>query len=137
MSALKKAKSNPSLSHLPSFIRLVDYLVVSTLHILVVNAVAKLLAVLQEQVRQTPGHAMIQNWNQHSEATTDPVEEEMDKKVGHCFSIINSETTVITVSANLFFFVKQTQTSVQFWLVCVSLLVCQVRNSLCPTYVHH
>ncbi|XP_076584320.1 dynein axonemal heavy chain 6 [Chaetodon auriga] len=62
------------------FIRLVDYLVVSTLHILVVNAVAKLLAVLQEQVRQTPSHAIIQSWSQQSEATTDPVEEEMDKK---------------------------------------------------------
>ncbi|XP_070836417.1 dynein axonemal heavy chain 6 [Chaetodon trifascialis] len=62
------------------FIRLVDYLVVSTLHILVVNAVAKLLAVLQEQVRQTPCHAIIQSWSQQSEATADAAEEEMDKK---------------------------------------------------------
>lgn len=81
-----------SVSHLPSFIRLVDYLVVSTMHTLVVNAVAKLLAVFQEQVRRTPSHAIIQSWSQHSEATTDPAEEQMDKKVGHCFSIIYSVT---------------------------------------------
>ncbi|XP_036933614.1 dynein heavy chain 6, axonemal [Acanthopagrus latus] len=58
---------------LACFIRLVDYLVMNTLHMLVVNAVAELLAVLQEQVRHTPSHAIIQSWSQHSEA-------EMDKK---------------------------------------------------------
>lgn len=81
---------NPSLSHLPSFIRLVDYMVVNTLHTLVVNAVAKLLAELQELVLQTPSHATIQSWSQHHEATADCAGEGTDKKVGHCFSIINS-----------------------------------------------
>lgn len=101
-----------SVSHLPSFIRLVDYLVVNTLYILVVNAVAKLLAVFQEQVRQTPSHAIIQSWNQHSEATTDPAEEEMDKKVGHCVSIIYSVTIVITISTKLSFQADTDQCSV-------------------------
>uniref|UniRef100_A0A3B4T6A4 Dynein axonemal heavy chain 6 n=1 Tax=Seriola dumerili TaxID=41447 RepID=A0A3B4T6A4_SERDU len=65
------------------FFRLVDYLVVNTLHSLLVNAVAKLLAVLQEQVHRTPSHAIIQSWNQHSEAITDPGDQEMERKVGH------------------------------------------------------
>ncbi|XP_060941446.1 dynein axonemal heavy chain 6 [Limanda limanda] len=62
------------------FIRLVDYMVVKTLHSLVVNAVAKLLAVLQEQVDLTPGSGVNQNLSQHSETTTDPVDQEMDGK---------------------------------------------------------
>ncbi|XP_071360020.1 dynein axonemal heavy chain 6 [Trachinotus anak] len=67
-------------SRLICFIRLVDYLVVDTMHSLLVNAVGKLLAVIQEQVRQTPSHAVIQTWNQHSEAVTDPADQEMDRK---------------------------------------------------------
>ncbi|XP_040003149.1 dynein heavy chain 6, axonemal [Xiphias gladius] len=67
-------------SRLVCFIRLVDYLVVNTLHTLVVNAVAKLLAVLQEQVRRTPSPAIIQSWSQHSEAVTDPADQRLDKK---------------------------------------------------------
>ncbi len=60
-----------------------------------VNVGAKLLAVLQEQVRHTPSHAVIQSWNQPSEATADPAQEEedmkemeTDKKVEHCFCTI-------------------------------------------------
>uniref|UniRef100_A0A3Q3ICB6 AAA+ ATPase domain-containing protein n=1 Tax=Monopterus albus TaxID=43700 RepID=A0A3Q3ICB6_MONAL len=53
------------------FIRLVDSLVFSALHTLVVNTVAKLLAMLQEQICQTPSHSVIQSWNQHSEATAE------------------------------------------------------------------
>uniref|UniRef100_A0A8C4HR50 Dynein, axonemal, heavy chain 6 n=2 Tax=Dicentrarchus labrax TaxID=13489 RepID=A0A8C4HR50_DICLA len=67
-------------SRLICFIRLVDYLVVNTLHTLVVNAVSKLLAVFQEQVRQTASHATIQSWSQHCEATADCAEKETDKK---------------------------------------------------------
>ncbi|XP_067440238.1 dynein axonemal heavy chain 6 [Thunnus thynnus] len=62
------------------FIRLVDYLVVNTLHTLVVNAVAKLLAVFQEQVSRTPSHAIIQSWGQQPETATEAAEEEIDKK---------------------------------------------------------
>ncbi|TKS69211.1 Dynein heavy chain 6, axonemal [Collichthys lucidus] len=67
-------------SRLCCFIRLVDYMVVNTLHILVVKAVAKLLAAIQEQVCQTPSHSTIESWSQQSEVTTDPSEEETDKK---------------------------------------------------------
>ena len=84
-------------SRLPSFIRLVDYLVVSTLHTLVVNAVAKLLAVFQEQVGRTPSHAIIQSWGQQPETATEAAEEEIDKKVGHCFSTIKNKATVIVI----------------------------------------
>nr|XP_029134611.1 dynein heavy chain 6, axonemal [Labrus bergylta] len=64
------------------FIRLVDYLVINTLHVLMVNAVTKLLSVVREKVHQTPSHAIIQSWSQQYEAKTETVEEEMDKK---CF----------------------------------------------------
>lgn len=74
--------------HLPSFIRLVDFLVVDTLYILVANAVAKLLSVLKEQVQHTPSHDVIQSWSQHCEVATDTTKEEMDKKVGHSFTLI-------------------------------------------------
>uniref|UniRef100_A0A8C3ADL9 Dynein axonemal heavy chain 6 n=1 Tax=Cyclopterus lumpus TaxID=8103 RepID=A0A8C3ADL9_CYCLU len=75
-----------SAPHLPSFIRLVDYLVVNTLHVLVANTVATLLAVLQEQVCQTPSHAIIQSWSLSSEV--DPAEREMSQEVVYCFSTI-------------------------------------------------
>ena len=45
-----------------SFVRLADYLIVNTMHILVVNSVAGLLAVLQEQISRTPTHAVIHSW---------------------------------------------------------------------------
>ncbi|XP_027139394.1 dynein heavy chain 6, axonemal [Larimichthys crocea] len=67
-------------SRLCCFIRLVDYMVVNTLHILVVKAAAKLLAAIQEQVCQTPSYSTIESWSQQSEVTTDPSEEETDKK---------------------------------------------------------
>lgn len=100
-----------SVSRLPSFIRLVDYLVMNTLHMLVVNAVTELLAVLQEKVRQMPSHAIIQSWSQHSEA-------EMDMKVCFCFSVINRETTVNTMTTKCEIY-KCTLSSFEFWLVFV------------------
>uniref|UniRef100_A0A8C3AFB1 Dynein axonemal heavy chain 6 n=1 Tax=Cyclopterus lumpus TaxID=8103 RepID=A0A8C3AFB1_CYCLU len=72
-----------SAPHLPSFIRLVDYLVVNTLHVLVANTVATLLAVLQEQVCQTPSHAIIQSWSLSSEV--DPAEREMSQESETCY----------------------------------------------------
>ncbi|KAG7485670.1 dynein heavy chain 6, axonemal [Solea senegalensis] len=69
-------------SRLVCFIRLVDYLVVNTLHTLVVNEAAKLLAVLQEQLHETPSHAVIQSWSQPSEHVTEPADEETDTKSG-------------------------------------------------------
>lgn len=71
-----------SVSRPLSFIRLVNYLVASTMHNLVVSAVAKLLALLQERVRLTPSHSLIESWGQQPEATTGPAEEDMQRKVG-------------------------------------------------------
>ncbi|XP_037621211.1 dynein heavy chain 6, axonemal [Sebastes umbrosus] len=79
---LAQLKKTSQSSRLICFIRLVDYLVVSTLHSLLVNAVAQLLAVLQEQVRGTPSNAIIQSWSQRSEA--DSTEQEMNKKSEAC-----------------------------------------------------
>ncbi|KAM6942307.1 LOW QUALITY PROTEIN: dynein axonemal heavy chain 6-like [Lycodopsis pacificus] len=60
------------------FIRLVDYMVANTMHIIVVNTVA----VLQEQVGGTPSRAAIQSWSLSSEV--DPPEEEMSQKSEAC-----------------------------------------------------
>lgn len=87
-------------------------MVVNTLHILVVKAAAKLLAAIQEQVCQTPSYSTIESWSQQSEVTTDPSEEETDKKVAHCFNIniIKSETTEINISKQAPLFI--------FWCLC-------------------
>lgn len=87
---------------------------------------AKLLAVLQEQVGQTPSHADIESWSQLSEATTDPAED-MDKKVGHCFSIFNSEIRVIAISNKLSF---QADWCSVLFLVCVCVFVSQ-KSPIC------
>lgn len=70
-----------SLPYLPSFIRLVDYLVVNTLHSLVVNAVATLLVMLQDKICQTPSRATIESWNQRSVASTGHADEEVGNKL--------------------------------------------------------
>lgn len=101
-------------SHLPSYIRFVDYLVVTTLHSLLVNSVTKLLAMLQEQVRQTPSRAIIESWNKNSVAITDPIHQEMDRKVGLYFS---ASTLLHTVTLRR---CSTDQYSVLFWLPCVS-----------------
>ncbi|KAM8878755.1 dynein axonemal heavy chain 6 isoform 3-T3 [Spinachia spinachia] len=58
------------------FIRLVDYLVITTLQTLVTSSVAKLLAVFQEHVCQTPSNVVIQSWSSEG----DPSEERMSQK---------------------------------------------------------
>lgn len=73
-------------SYLPSFVRLVDYLVITTLHSCAVNAVDEILTLLQVQAGQTPSNAIIQSWTVDSEAATDCAEKKMDKKVGELFS---------------------------------------------------
>ncbi|KAM9770210.1 dynein axonemal heavy chain 6 [Menidia menidia] len=70
------------------FIRLVDYLMVSALHSLVVTAVEKLLTVFQEGVGQMPCHAIIQSWSHHFEAAS---EQEMDKKAPCVHPLFMSE----------------------------------------------
>ncbi|XP_072221953.1 dynein axonemal heavy chain 6-like [Leuresthes tenuis] len=48
--------------------RSTDYLLVDTWHNLVVNAADQLLTVIQEQVAQTPDHAVIQSWSRKADA---------------------------------------------------------------------
>lgn len=57
-----------------SFIRLVDYLVASTFHQMVVKAVAHVLSVLQQRLGQSP----VQSCSQH-----DHSDEEVSRSVGH------------------------------------------------------
>ncbi|XP_028810647.1 dynein heavy chain 6, axonemal isoform X2 [Denticeps clupeoides] len=61
---LKKAHCR----HLTRFIRLVDYLIANTMHLLVVNSINKLLSMLEEQVRCTPPDTLIHSWTR-TEAT--------------------------------------------------------------------
>lgn len=74
---------------MPSFVRLVDYLVITTLHSCAVNAVDEILTLLQVQAGQTTSNAIIQSWTLDSDAATDCTEKEMDKKVGELFSTSN------------------------------------------------
>ncbi|XP_069560973.1 dynein axonemal heavy chain 6 [Brachyistius frenatus] len=67
-------------SRITCFTRLVDYMVITTLHSLVVNEVDRLLAVLEEQVAETPSHPVIRTWSQKRMSVTDPAEKETDKK---------------------------------------------------------
>lgn len=54
-----------------SFIRLADYLIVNTMHVLAVNSVSTLLNFLKEQLATTPSLAEIQGWNKEEEETED------------------------------------------------------------------
>ncbi|XP_030643583.1 dynein heavy chain 6, axonemal [Chanos chanos] len=60
---------------LTCFIRLADYLILNTMHVLTVNSVGRLLNVLQEQAQHAPSDADIQSWAS-PESPHDP-----DKKV--------------------------------------------------------
>lgn len=78
-------ESNTSRPH--SFIRLVDYLVASTFHRMVVKAVAHVLTVLQQRLCQTP----IQSWSQ-----PDPTDEEVNRSGGQ-----NNGTSPRTVQKSI------------------------------------
>ena len=54
-----------------SFIRLADYLIVNTMHVLAVNSVSTLLNFLSEQLANTPSLAEIQGWNKEDEEVAD------------------------------------------------------------------
>lgn len=60
---------------LASFIRLSDYLIVNTMHVLAVNSVSTLLNYLSEQLQNTPPLAEIQSYNETKEE-----EEELEKE---------------------------------------------------------
>ena len=60
-----------------SFIRLADYLIVNTMHVLAVNSVATLLNHLKEQLANTPTVEEIQMWNVEPSKPPTPVEEQV------------------------------------------------------------
>ncbi len=60
-----------------SFIRLADYLIVNTMHVLAVNSVSTLLNFLSEQLANTPTLADIQGWNKQDE---EAAEEDKESK---------------------------------------------------------
>ncbi|XP_017317258.1 dynein axonemal heavy chain 6 isoform X2 [Ictalurus punctatus] len=62
-------------SRLTCFIRLADYLVMSTLHTLGVNSMSKLLSALQEPKTDTPSQMLIQSW---ASAEVTPDTDDMD-----------------------------------------------------------
>ncbi|KAL7841172.1 hypothetical protein SRHO_G00248630 [Serrasalmus rhombeus] len=62
MSYTEQANKRYHCSRLTCFIRLADYLILNTMHVLVVNSVGKLLSVLQDQNTHTPPHSLIQSW---------------------------------------------------------------------------
>lgn len=54
-----------------SFIRLADYLIVNTMHVLAVNSVSTLLNFLSEQLANTPSLVDIQGWNKEQDVAED------------------------------------------------------------------
>ncbi|XP_041935143.1 dynein heavy chain 6, axonemal [Alosa sapidissima] len=72
MSYTEQAKKRYHCSRLTCFIRLSDYLIVNTLHILVVNSVQKLLRSLREQIQHTPPNELIHSWASTESSPPDP-----------------------------------------------------------------
>ena len=63
-----------------SFIRLADYLIVNTMHVLAVNSVSTLLNYLSEQLQNTPSLPDIQGWNKEPEPVEEGEHEEEKEK---------------------------------------------------------
>uniref|UniRef100_A0A671M2D2 Dynein heavy chain linker domain-containing protein n=1 Tax=Sinocyclocheilus anshuiensis TaxID=1608454 RepID=A0A671M2D2_9TELE len=62
MSYTQQANKSYHCKRLTCFIRLADYLIVNTTHMLVVNSISKLLSVFQEHITHTPSLTLIQSW---------------------------------------------------------------------------
>ncbi|KTF76184.1 hypothetical protein cypCar_00047512, partial [Cyprinus carpio] len=62
MSYTQQANKSYHCRRLTCFIRLADYLIVNTTHMLVVNTISKLLSVFQEHITHTPSLSLIQSW---------------------------------------------------------------------------
>ncbi|KAL1282482.1 hypothetical protein QQF64_001285, partial [Cirrhinus molitorella] len=62
MSYTQQANKSYHCKRLTCFIKLADYLIVNTTHMLVVNSVSKLLSVFQEHITHTPSLTLIQGW---------------------------------------------------------------------------
>ncbi|XP_018593809.2 dynein heavy chain 6, axonemal [Scleropages formosus] len=63
MSYTQQAIKRSHCRRLSCFIRLVDYLILNTMHILVVNSVATLLDALKDQIQRTPSEELIRTWS--------------------------------------------------------------------------
>ncbi|XP_066430422.1 dynein axonemal heavy chain 6 isoform X1 [Eleutherodactylus coqui] len=74
MTYTEQANKRRHCGRLTCFIRLTDYLVVNTMHIMAVNSVSYLLNYLVEKLNSTPSHEMIQTWH------TEVKQEAADKK---------------------------------------------------------
>ena len=81
MERWKFPRINRSSCVLYSFIRLADYLIVNTMHVLAVNSVSTLLNYLSEQLQNTPSLAEIQGWNQPKETPTEGEEKDKEEEV--------------------------------------------------------
>ncbi|XP_074052253.1 dynein axonemal heavy chain 6 isoform X2 [Macrotis lagotis] len=75
MTYTEQASKRHHCMRLSCFIRLIDYLIVNTLHVLTVNTVNTLLNYLTEKIKQTPPIEVIQKW-------VDEKLEVVEKKVG-------------------------------------------------------
>lgn len=61
---------------LNSFIRLADYLIVNTMHVLAVNSVSTLLNYLSEQLQNTPTLEQIQGFAEEAKQAADELKED-------------------------------------------------------------
>ncbi|XP_075717900.1 dynein axonemal heavy chain 6 [Rhinoderma darwinii] len=74
MTYTEQANKRTHCRRLTCFIRLADYLIVNTMHVLAVNSVSYLLKYLVDKLKCTPSHEVIQTWN------TEVKKEATDKK---------------------------------------------------------
>ncbi|XP_019622649.1 PREDICTED: dynein heavy chain 6, axonemal-like [Branchiostoma belcheri] len=77
MTYTEQANKRSHCRRLTCFIRLADYLVVNTMHVLAVNSVSTLLNYLTEQLQNTPTQAIIQGWV--DDIRQEPRDEEEDE----------------------------------------------------------
>ncbi|XP_039271711.2 dynein axonemal heavy chain 6-like [Styela clava] len=79
MTYTEQANKRSHCRRLTSFIRLADYLIVNTMHVLAVNSVSTLLNYLTEQLKQTPTNDTILNWDKADATDEQPTKEDDTK----------------------------------------------------------
>ncbi|KAL7988579.1 hypothetical protein Chor_007498, partial [Crotalus horridus] len=89
MTYTEQANKRAQCGRLTCFIRLADYLIVNTMHILAVKSVAALLRYLTDKLKKTPLAEIIQTWN------TDVVAPEVVEKKGTASVIVEEEEASI------------------------------------------
>ncbi|KAK9408021.1 dynein heavy chain 6 axonemal [Crotalus adamanteus] len=89
MTYTEQANKRAQCGRLTCFIRLADYLIVNTMHILAVKSVAALLRYLTDKLKKTPLAEIIQTWN------TDVVAPEVVEKKGTTSVIVEEEEASI------------------------------------------